>query len=425
MTVEHVSEIFDVRRNKRLSTSLLSASIVPNADFDDLPDEEAEGSIDWDEPWKHFEAALNGVGHPIYWWDSRIPGLEDTPTRHDADNFPPPADPFWPLDTEALAAYPLGHTPIRYSWRLYPFQRKVHPGYDRFGRRIIFKAIKSDSSEFSIAVYLARQRRLHSDPRDHTIPFLDIIKVGKWAFLVMPEWTSRSSPFNVGEYMNWFENCLEVRLCLPSNNPYLTLTKGLSYMHDHIIAFRDVSCNNILWNYGGDYAPRTGQPFQSLFDARYAYIDFGQSTQFPRGTPLEMRKVKGTVRTKEFSPPELSDTEEYDPFAVDVFALGRFMQLELATYKDVSPVPTTIWHSLPGLSDVLSHMTNTDPSNRPTASQALSKFRELLAHTPQEVLMAPGCNWYWGRLTQPGYRLPAKPLPGTTPPDFWRWTEIT
>jgi hypothetical protein len=79
-----------------------------------------------------------------------------------------------------------------------------------------------------------------------------------------------------------------------------------------------VSRNNILWNYGGDYAAVLGGPFASLFNAKYAYIDFGQSTRFSPDTPSDRRKVTGTVHTPETAPPELSDTEEYDPFAVDV-----------------------------------------------------------------------------------------------------------
>ncbi|KAF8464980.1 hypothetical protein JB92DRAFT_3063592, partial [Gautieria morchelliformis] len=100
------------------------------------------------------------------------------------------------------------------------------------------------------------------------------------------------------------------------------LSKGLSYMYEHLIAFRDVSKNNILWNYGvlwnygGDYGAVVGGPFAS-------------STRFPPDTPPDRRKVTGTVHTPATAPPELSDTEEYDPFAVDVFALGRYMQIQL------------------------------------------------------------------------------------------------
>ena len=79
-----------------------------------------------------------------------------------------------------------------------------------------------------------------------------------------------------------------------------------------------MSRSNILWNYGSGYSPTSGDPFASLFDVRFAYIDFGQSAQFPLDTPPDMRKVTGTVHTPDYAPPELSDTDEYDPFAVDV-----------------------------------------------------------------------------------------------------------
>ena len=83
-----------------------------------------------------------------------------------------------------------------------------------------------------------------------------------------------------------------------------------------------MSKNNILWNYGGDYSAAFGTPFASLFNVKYGYIDFGQSTRFPHDTPPDKRKVTGTVHTPHSAPPELSDTEEYDPFAVDVS--GRY-----------------------------------------------------------------------------------------------------
>ena len=68
-----------------------------------------------------------------------------------------------------------------------------------------------------------------------------------------------------------------------------------------------------------------GDPFASLFDVRYAYIDFGQSTQFFPDTPPDKRKVTGTVHTPEYAPPELSDTDEYDPFAVDVSGQALYL----------------------------------------------------------------------------------------------------
>ena len=86
-------------------------------DFDDLPREESESGVDWDEPWRHFEGAFESLGYRIYWYDSPIPGVQDSSTCHDAENFPPPINPFMPRDGEAIAEYPLGHYHIRRSWR--------------------------------------------------------------------------------------------------------------------------------------------------------------------------------------------------------------------------------------------------------------------------------------------------------------------
>ena len=57
---------------------------------------------------------------------------------------------------------------------------------------------------------------------------------------------------------------------------------------------------------------------------RYYYIDFGLSTQFPEGaSPL----VVGDVG-RDNEVPELSEDVPYDPFKVDVYALGNLFYKE-------------------------------------------------------------------------------------------------
>jgi len=81
----------------------------PRLDFDDLPKEESDAGVDWDEPLKHFEGALESFGYRIFWYGSQLPDVQNSSTSHDAEDFPPPVDPFMPRDGEAIAAYPLGH----------------------------------------------------------------------------------------------------------------------------------------------------------------------------------------------------------------------------------------------------------------------------------------------------------------------------
>lgn len=56
--------------------------------------------------------------------------------------------------------------------------------------------------------------------------------------------------------------------------------------------------------------------------ARYYYIDFGISSHFPAGTEGP-RLVVGDIG-RDQTVPELSDTEPYDPFKLDVYVLGNF-----------------------------------------------------------------------------------------------------
>ena len=58
---------------------------------------------------------------------------------------------------------------------------------------------------------------------------------------------------------------------------------------------------------------------------RYYYVDFGISSYIPPDTPDKL--VLG-IFGRDQEVPELSDTEPYDPFKVDVFILGNLF------YKD-------------------------------------------------------------------------------------------
>ena len=53
----------------RLSPLLIMLQQYPQSrvDFDDLPKEESDSGVDWDEPWKHFEGALEYFGYRIFW----------------------------------------------------------------------------------------------------------------------------------------------------------------------------------------------------------------------------------------------------------------------------------------------------------------------------------------------------------------------
>jgi hypothetical protein len=63
----------------------------------------------------------------------------------------------------------------------------VHPALDTRGRRVILKAVRASSNELKI-VRLLSTNPLRAEPRNHTIPVLEILEEGDWAIIVTPEW---------------------------------------------------------------------------------------------------------------------------------------------------------------------------------------------------------------------------------------------
>jgi hypothetical protein len=95
----------------------------------------------------------------------------------------------------------------------------VHPALDARGRRVMLKAVRSSSTELIIARLLSTDP-LRTDPRNHTIPVLEILDAGEWAIIVTPEWGSDhwEACASVKEYIEFSRQLFEVSLdaCLPS-----------------------------------------------------------------------------------------------------------------------------------------------------------------------------------------------------------------
>ena len=80
-------------------------------------------------------------------------------------------------------------------------------------------------------------------------------------------------------------------------------------------------------------------PFQSTFDFRFAFIDFGFSVRFDPGDTNHLIEP-GQSPPDEFAAPEQCRTgEQYDLFASDVYNLGRVLEHELEQATKVSDLP--------------------------------------------------------------------------------------
>jgi hypothetical protein len=62
----------------------------------------------------------------------------------------------------------------------------------------------------------------------------------------------------------------------------------------------------------------------------YYFIDFGLSVRF---RSEEERKLITGQNGREQTVPELSEEEPYDPFGVDVFILGSFLERDIAQVR--------------------------------------------------------------------------------------------
>jgi serine/threonine protein kinase len=235
------------------------------------------------------------------------------------------------------------------------------------GKAVMIKHAATASQEVDIGLYFSSES-IRSDPENHCVPILDTFpdpRTDDRVFLVMPllrEWNK--PPFHtVAEILDGFEQILQ----------------GITFMHRRNVAHRDAASPNWMMDASAMYPEgfhpymqhnakdaRGYQPAKALTRSqappKYYLIDFGISTQFKDNesrTPVV--GMPGRSRA-----PELSDTELYDPFAVDIFAYGEALLHEIQTFL-----------GLDSFLPLAQKMMNPNPASRPTAEQALQMFREI------------------------------------------------
>ncbi|KAL5530908.1 hypothetical protein ACEPAG_3784 [Sanghuangporus baumii] len=235
------------------------------------------------------------------------------------------------------------------------------------GKRIKMKKLLKGSKELEIARFFSSED-MSRDPRNHCVPVLDVFSEegSPLEFMVMPLLTLyQDPPFStLDEALDFMKQLLE----------------GLVFMHEHGAAHRDCSSNNIMMD-GDPLYPKGFHPSLPMLDAsgkkarprrrrnahgvKYYFVDFGISSQFD-GTE-ETRLVTGRDGLDK-DVPELHQYVPYDPFPVDIFILGNLFRKELIREYD----------NMSFLEPLVGRMTQQKPSDRPTASEALVLFNELV-----------------------------------------------
>ncbi|KAH9962898.1 kinase-like domain-containing protein [Russula dissimulans] len=232
------------------------------------------------------------------------------------------------------------------------------------GKLVYIKQVQKGDLESCIALALSAI----NDPTNHSVPILDTFEDSDnklISYIVMPFLRLIDDPpfDRVEEVLDFVDQLLE----------------GLTFMHSQGVAHRDCSLKNILMDASRMY-PRGFHPVDDILlpdysraapriprlDARvrYYFVDYGISSYFPAGSQRDL--VVGRAG-RDQDVPELSDTVPYDPFKVDIFTIGNVLRTELQESCS----------NLGFFTPLIEYMTPRDPSSRPTAEQALQRWRTL------------------------------------------------
>ncbi|KAI0332316.1 hypothetical protein GY45DRAFT_1274189 [Cubamyces sp. BRFM 1775] len=272
-------------------------------------------------------------------------------------------------------------------------------GYARDMRQqdLFVKLIDKGTAEDEIYRYLAGCKALYDSSTFPCVlpPTAIIGSPYKFAFAVMPMWGSRLC---LAEFTTLREIFTFIRC---------TLT-GLSFLHDHRIAHRDIHEANMLVNWycldvKQDSCIERRQAHYRSPSALYALFDFDMALKLPPSTSLkDCRRPadEGFIGHAEYWPDDVYQGERhYNPFAFDVACLGY-----LFLHYFVEAIP-----AMPLLAVLFSRMTTHVVDDRFTAAEALTFFRELEATLSPDALdrsvtLEPGYDAlndtevYWSRL---------------------------
>ncbi|KAL5530897.1 hypothetical protein ACEPAG_3773 [Sanghuangporus baumii] len=245
------------------------------------------------------------------------------------------------------------------------------------GMKVAIKKLREDSNELAIATFLT-SKELSQDPRNHTVPILDVFKKDGFAlkFMVMPLLSIFDEPpfSSIDEVIDFMKQTLE----------------GLSFMHENGVAHRDCSYLNIMMD-GANLYPRGFHPGASYLDysgkrlasprhrrnvrgIKYYFTDFGISSRFDDAN--NPRLVTGKdCQDKQL--PELYQDEPYDPFLVDIFLLGNVFKRVLVERYD----------ALAFLAPLADTMTQREPKSRPTTQACMQLLDNLIRQqSPRSLL---------------------------------------
>ncbi|KAI1794188.1 hypothetical protein LXA43DRAFT_998166, partial [Ganoderma leucocontextum] len=277
-------------------------------------------------------------------------------------------------------------TPLPFATRLNPgsaeilgrpVQSKYGLGQDLSGNDLFIKLTDTHSTEHQINQYLLNHSKADTKPKWPSFPYalcptavLD--SPHNFSFIVMPCWGAR---VEIEDF-----DCMRVILTF-----IRCLLTGLSFLHEHRIAHRDIRETNVLMN---GYCPDleewqckgiVNDHLQSP-DLAFAMFDYDLSIKLPPGVSLKYCRLPSSEGDRggfHFHPRDISLGEpEYNPFAFDVGCMGNMF-----LYYFVEAIRV-----LPQLAPLFARMTTHVVDGRFTASEALAFFQDHFGDLPDDVL---------------------------------------
>ncbi|KAI0774924.1 kinase-like domain-containing protein [Trametes elegans] len=249
-------------------------------------------------------------------------------------------------------------------------------------RLVAIKTVLNDSEESRIASYLSSI----TDTQNHCVPVYEILPDPfdpSYSLMVMSYLRPCQDPplSTIGDIIEFVNQTLQ----------------GLVFMHKHGVAHRDIAFENIMVDAASLY-PDGHHPVRRWFSPdgahevtplpragrsiTYYYIDFGLSLRFPPGTtPSAIGRVG-----RDKDAPELSSTVAYDPFKIDIFALGNLYSQEFEQK----------YNSMQFLVPLIEKMRRTSPASRPTALELLAQWEEIRADLRESLY-----RWRLGSKSEP------------------------
>ncbi|KAI0645524.1 hypothetical protein C8Q79DRAFT_911014 [Trametes meyenii] len=280
---------------------------------------------------------------------------------------------------------------------------KIAWAQDILHRDIVLKLIDTDSVEYGIYQTLLRCKKLSNSKPESTgpgvLPPLAILETPfRYSIVAMPRWGDEP----LAESLNIVADIFQFMRC--------TL-QGLSVLHTHRIAHRDITNPNILVNC---YDPTTEIMDEGMLAehrrsgaARYCLFDFNLSIQLPPDTCLRNCRrpaIEAYTAMTSYIPDDTFRGEPwYNPFAFDVACLGNMFR-------------TFYWGAtatVPMLAPLFDMMTTHNLDRRFTAEEALEFLDYVWSQLSKDTRNAPlslevdfGCQthpeMYWD-LTPPRF----------------------